>query len=181
MRGWGEMQFIGGLSGLLFRFIDRAIEIFAVIAGICLVAVMLLICWGVAQRYYFNAPVPWITEIIEYSLIYITFLSAPWILRDEGHVRIDLVLSLVGTRVREGMELIGEWVSIALCLALIVCGMESVMLHVQRNIIETNVLDIHKAWLLTPIPLSGFLMAMQLLKPFCLQDVEDNRRALQVS
>jgi TRAP-type C4-dicarboxylate transport system permease small subunit len=50
------------------------------------------ICYDVFMRYLFNRPTTWATDFSEYTLLYITFLAAGWLLREDGHARMTLVL-----------------------------------------------------------------------------------------
>jgi len=47
----------------------------------------------VIWRYFLNRPLKGVTELAGYSLLYITFLGAAWLLKKEGHVKMDIVLN----------------------------------------------------------------------------------------
>jgi TRAP-type C4-dicarboxylate transport system permease small subunit len=42
---------------------------------------------GIATRYFFNYPLPWVTEIAEYILLYIPFLVGAWVLKKDAMSR----------------------------------------------------------------------------------------------
>ena len=48
---------------------------FVVFAGILLGFAALSVATGIATRYFFDYPLPWVTEITEFSLLYLPFLS----------------------------------------------------------------------------------------------------------
>jgi TRAP-type C4-dicarboxylate transport system permease small subunit len=64
----------------------------AVIAGCILLFMMLLVCYDVLMRYLFRNPTGWAMEVCEYLLVYLTFLGSPWLLREKGHVNVDILL-----------------------------------------------------------------------------------------
>jgi C4-dicarboxylate transporter DctQ subunit len=79
---------------------DRIIEIMALLSALSLVVAILSSLGGLVARSFFNRPQAWTVEISEYSLLYMTFLGAVWLLREEGHVRMDLVLGYLSTQKR---------------------------------------------------------------------------------
>jgi C4-dicarboxylate transporter, DctQ subunit len=84
-----EREARGGLNRVLDTLIDAA----AFAAGVLLVAVMLFVTVSVLLRYVLNRPIGWSVEVSEYSLVCITFFLAAWVLKKEGHVRVDLVIA----------------------------------------------------------------------------------------
>ena len=60
------------------RRLVRIEDVFGGLAVAALVACGTLICVDVALRYALNRPIPGGNEIVEYALVYITFLGASW-------------------------------------------------------------------------------------------------------
>ncbi len=85
----------------LTAIFDRLIEILAIFTAALIVFLMLMICVEVSMRYLLNRPITGIIEIAEYCLLFITFLPAVWVLKKEGHVAIDIVLSMCKPRTRD--------------------------------------------------------------------------------
>src|SRR5512132_2830462 len=83
MRRWRE-----GLERRLVRCEDW----FGALATALLVATGILICADVALRYAFNRPIVGAAEIIEYALVYITFLGASWAVPRGAHIDIDVAV-----------------------------------------------------------------------------------------
>jgi len=79
---------------------DFILNTLAGIAGFLIVFATLSVGISVVMRYFFNSPVSWVTEICEYILLYITFLVAAWVLRKEGHVKMDLIIDQFKSRVK---------------------------------------------------------------------------------
>ncbi len=75
------------------RVFDRLNGVLAVMGATLLILVMLSVSYNVATRYFFRFSTPGMFEIWEYSLLYMTFLGAAWLLRREGHVSMDIVLN----------------------------------------------------------------------------------------
>ncbi|MGI9512232.1 MAG: TRAP transporter small permease [Anderseniella sp.] len=62
-------------------------------AGVALACLAVLITIDVTIRNLGVGNFPWLLEVSEYVLFGATFLAAPWVLRDNAHVRVDLLLT----------------------------------------------------------------------------------------
>lgn len=76
---------------LVLRAYDRVIVALAVLSGAALAFVFVSIIADVTTRSIGLQPPTWVVATTEYALLYITVLSAPWLLRQKGHVHIDIV------------------------------------------------------------------------------------------
>ncbi len=76
----GSLLFTNGLSAFLLFFM-----VFVMVAH-------------VIGRYFFTAPIPWAIEFSEYFLAIIVFMAAPMVLKEEGHVVIDVFTSRLKSR-----------------------------------------------------------------------------------
>ena len=76
-----------------------------VLAAVMVVADVLIVSIDVFLR---NIGKPWtgFFELSEYSILWIVFLGTTWILRNNGHIRLDLVVSRLSPAVRAIVELI---------------------------------------------------------------------------
>ena len=85
---------------LLRKFVpvfDRVVGLFASFSGILLLSAMIIVCVGIIARKV-GHPIGWVIEFCCYILVYITFLLAAWVLRQEAHVKIDIVFSRFSSR-----------------------------------------------------------------------------------
>jgi len=72
--------------------LDGLVNLLALLAGAMLCALVVLICTDVTARTLRLFPTPWTLDIAEYLLYGITFLGAPWVLREEGHIAIEIAV-----------------------------------------------------------------------------------------
>lgn len=91
-----------------------AVDALAVLAGALLCALVLLVCADVTSRTFHLVPMPWAPDFSEYALYGITFLGAPWVLREEGHIAIEIVVERLAPAARRtarrAVELLGALV-----------------------------------------------------------------------
>ena len=88
------------LGQTLERAWDSLVNGLAYFAGLLVVTVTLSVLYEIVARYVFNSPTIWAVDLTEYSLVYITFLGTPWVLRDHAHTRVELVVERLRPRVR---------------------------------------------------------------------------------
>jgi len=59
---------------------------------------MLSVCWDVVMRYAFNRPSLWVVDVAAFGQLFLCFLVAAWVLKLNGHVKIDLILNALSPR-----------------------------------------------------------------------------------
>lgn len=139
-----------GLNEIMF-FLGCAIFIFDVFA----------ICLEVILRYFFNAPLTWVVEITEISLVYITFLPAAWLLRKEGHVNMEMLLALFKPRTQDLVNVITSLLCAALCLLVLSFSITITWDIIQRKVAEATILLLPKWIEIIPVPIGFFLLTIQ--------------------
>ena len=146
--------------------IDRFVDGMAWIAGILLLFMIFSICCEVLMRYFFNKPLTWTVEITEYILLYITFLGAPWLLKEEGHVRVDVLLSRLRLHTQMILNIITSILGALICFTLFCFGVQSTLDHFIRKVPVIKALEVPKFILLAIIPFGCFFLAIQFLRQF---------------
>ncbi len=104
--------------GKLNSLLDSLIHAAAFLAGVILISIMLFVTVSVLLRYVLNRPIGWAVEVSEYSLVCITFFLAAWVLKKEGHVRVDLVVSYLSPAIQALLNTITSAISTVVCLIL---------------------------------------------------------------
>ncbi|MDG1207885.1 MAG: TRAP transporter small permease, partial [Paracoccaceae bacterium] len=100
----------------IYRGFERLTAFLAAIAAMLILLMSLWITYDVLSRYLFNASSPWAFDLSEYALVWITFLAAPWVLMQDRHVRIELLVDVLPPRVQRVL-------GIAVCIAaLLTCA-----------------------------------------------------------
>ncbi len=146
------------------------IEIFfAVVAAILLFIMIAAINYEVIGRQFFS-PGGWALEISEYIMIYLTFLLAPWVLRQDGHVRVDILVNRLGLRARFLLSVITTLAAAISCLVLFWFSLEVAVETYQRGVILRKVLQTPQYVLLAVIPLGSLFLFLrfvcQILREF---------------
>jgi len=61
------------------------------ISGGLLLFVIVIICLDLVLRNFFQTSIIWTSVTSGWAILFVVFLSAPWVLSQKGHVRVDLV------------------------------------------------------------------------------------------
>ncbi len=75
-------------------------------------------CLDVAARTFRLFATPWSLDLSEYALYAITFLGAPWVLRENGHIAIELVVERLPPRARAAARFASDALGTAVCAVL---------------------------------------------------------------
>lgn len=97
---------------------DALIDALALAAAALLCGLVVLILVDVGARYLRLFSIPWSFEATEYALYAITFLGAPWVLREEGHIAIELVVERLAAGPRRVVRRIADILGATVCMVL---------------------------------------------------------------
>ena len=143
---------------------DCAIVIMARLSDVILMFLMLSVCADVILRYFFNRPQAWIVEISEYLLLYITFLGAAWVLKNEGHVIIDILVARVSPTTRATFGIISSVIGTFVCLVVFWFGAAETLDIFKRGVAVPSVLEFPKGPLVAIIPFGSFFLMIQFIR-----------------
>jgi TRAP-type C4-dicarboxylate transport system permease small subunit len=76
--------------GVIF---DGILNATAFLAGILLIALMLLVTVAVGLRYFLHRPIGWSVEVSQYMMVCMGYIVIAWVLRRERHVKVDVLLN----------------------------------------------------------------------------------------
>jgi TRAP-type C4-dicarboxylate transport system permease small subunit len=132
-----------------------------------LFAMMLVICIDVLLRNVRIVPgmlgVPWANEVTEYALYLITMLTAPWLLRQGMHIRVDVLLRAIPRRLAWCCEWAVDVLALVCCVTIAWYGVQAVLSSHAIGGMVVKVISVPEWWLLAPLPASFALLAIEVL------------------
>ena len=146
------------------RWFDRGIVTLAWVAGGLMMFVSLAVCVDVVLRYFFNRPMLWVLETSEYVLLYIPFLAAAYVLREESHIRIDILLNRLGRRTQHRLNAVTSVLACGVLLVLAYYSAYVTLDFFHRGVPTIKSLKIPEYLVIAVIPLGFFLFALQFLR-----------------
>lgn len=100
--------------------LDALIDALAFAAAALMCALVVLVLLEVGARYLRLYSISWSFDATEYMLYGITFLGAPWVLREEGHIAIELFVERLANRPRRVMQRLADILGAAVCAVMTV-------------------------------------------------------------
>jgi len=143
---------------------DRTNDSLMFLAVLVLVFIMLSVTAEVVMRYFLGRPLIWVVDFSEYGLVWITFLGTAWVLRRDGHIRMDLIISQLKPRTQLLLNIVTSVVGAGICLALSWYSAEVTWDHFVRGVSPLMMVDIPKAPVMAIIPIGSILLFIQFLR-----------------
>ncbi|GAB5446329.1 TRAP transporter small permease [Gymnodinialimonas sp.] len=135
----------------------------AILGAALLFMIAVIICFEVIVRSLGYPSQLWVIEVSEYSLLFITFLGAPYLLEKNLHVVLDLVYDTLMGRPRVLLQIINATIGFALCAVLTVVGISVVIEQFELGVRQVTVMRPQSWWITAALPLGMGLMAVQFL------------------
>ncbi len=150
----------------LGRVLDHIERWMAGTAILLLVLITLSVCLEIVMRYFFNRPQVWVVELTEYALLYITFLGAAWVLKTDGHVQVNLLVSRLGERWQRRFKIFSSLVGLLVSLTLTVFGAIVTWDHYLRGVYKPTLLEFPSWLVLISIPLGSLFLTTRFFVRF---------------
>ena len=109
----------------------------------------------------------WIIEITDYCLLWITFLGTAWVLKVDGHVKMDMLLNRLTPGTQDIVNMITSAVGAIACLILAFFSVKVTWQHFQTHHLFTRYLDVPSYPILAIIPIGSLLLFFQFVRRTC--------------
>lgn len=145
----------------LIRLYDGVLYGMALIAAGTLVWLMVSVVVSVAMRNLGMQPFAWLFTSAEYGLLYMTMLGAPWLVREKGHVHIELVTAALPSALRRIVSRAVAAGCVAVSLILAWYGLDLFLTNIERNDFDVRAYFFPR-WMLTiTFPIAFTFMAIE--------------------
>jgi TRAP-type C4-dicarboxylate transport system permease small subunit len=131
---------------------DALIDLLALAAAALLCALVVLVVLDVAARYLRLFSLPWAFDATEYMLYAMTFLGAPWVLREESHIAIELVVERLPAATRRAVRRIADLVGATVCLVIVIFACRVAWRSFQSGVLVQKTLVFPEWWVYAGIP-----------------------------
>lgn len=135
----------------------------AMVATVLIWIACIIVCVEIVARYFLNRPQAWVLETTEYFLLWLTFLGATWVLKKEGHVKIDIVIKYLNPKYQALVNAITSLIAATICFVVFWYGLQVSWDYYQRGVIIPKTLQPLKSPILIIIPVGSFLLSIQFL------------------
>ena len=146
------------------NFFDKINQYLAYLACTMLVLIILAICTEIVMRSFSPITNPWLIDLSEITLLYSTFLAAAWVLGNDKHVSLDLIIDALSPRITKYMHFGLSIVASAACFTICWFGILTVIDQFQNDIRETTIMAPLTFWITAVVPFGLFLLGFQFIR-----------------
>ena len=132
--------------------------------GVLIFSIILMVSLDILSRNILNLPIQYVDEFSGYSIIYICFLSAPWVLRREGHISVTVVVEQLNPRNRRVHTIIVSILLAMMCLILTYFGSGATLDAYKRGFCVNIGIFVPLFPLMVVIPIGYFLLFIQFVR-----------------
>ena len=143
---------------------DWIIDILAYSSGVLVLFMMLLIGADVLLRKFAGFNFQWSTEFTENAVSYVTFAAAAWLLKQDRHVNVDLLVTHLNPRTQNILKAATSSIGAAVCLFMAYRSFYSVVDLGRRNMTTVTVLQLPLAPLVAIIAVGLLLLSIQFMR-----------------
>jgi len=147
----------------LSRWYGHVLEAMMLLAGLLLLVMTFMIGADVVLRNIGAGGVAVSNELSEDILYLITLLTAPWLLRQGRHIRVDIVLRVLPPRVAWALEWLGDAIGIVCCLYFVWYGAGVTAASYLNGSLSIKTLVTPEWWILAPLPIAFALLAVEFI------------------
>lgn len=144
-----------------FRLVNCLSQISGYLAALSILAATLIIVEQVAVRYLFKIPTIWQVETAVYLLIAATFLGAPYGLKENAHINIDLFIVRFSAGARRKLDIVTSVVAMLFCFFLAYRGAVMWWEAFEGNWRSSSLFSVPLVYPYALIPVGMFLTGLQ--------------------
>lgn len=144
--------------------VDFITNLAAVLAGVLLAGMVLMITTAVLMRYYFGLSVGWSTELAEYFIYLVVVLGAPWVLKNDGHVVVDVLVCNLKPATRRRLRIFVNLLGAAIGVAFFYYSFLATVENFVKGTETIRIMPIPRYLPLMFLPIMSILFVFQFLR-----------------
>jgi TRAP-type transport system small permease protein len=142
---------------------ERVLDSLMLVACLLLLGMAVMIGTDVVSRNVGAGGVAVSNELSEDLLYLMTLLAAPWLLRQGQHIRVDIILRVLPTRVAWMLEWVGDIVGLLCCFYFVWYGTLITVASYSAGSIIIKTLITPEWWTLAPLPVGFVLLGIEFI------------------
>ena len=151
-------------SHTLIKALERIEDFMAYSAGVLIAFMVLSVCYEIVLRYFFSRPTLWVVGAVEYILFCATFLGTGWVLRKDGHIRVDVGMSFFSERGQVLLNILTSGICLISSATMAWYGVKTTHNLLVRNVMTAQDPEIPKFILILFIPLGFFFLMIESIR-----------------
>ena len=143
---------------------DAALRFCFWVAGILLTFATVGTCVDAILRYLLNKPIPWMLELTEYIMLYIPFLGAALVLKEDAHIKVDVLITRFNEKNRFRLGAVTSLIGGTVMAIYTWFGAEVTLDFFQRGVPSLEYLKLPTYIILMIIPIGSFFFTIQFFR-----------------
>lgn len=164
------------MKNLLLRINDRIYMSCIWVAGLSVLAIALIIPWGVFARYILGTGSSWPEPVAILMMLVFTFIGAAASYRAGAHMAVAMVTDRMSPKMRNTMSIVSQLLMATICLFMTIWGTKLCMSTWNQFMSALPTLRVGVTYM--PIPIGGLLTLVFVLEKLLLGD-QSNRRVVR--
>lgn len=146
------------------KLLDESMNFMAVLGRLVIILMTFLIIADLIALNFFNYSIAWILEVSEYLIVFLTFLGVAWLLKEDGHIKLDLLLNRLSQRNRLIAEIVNSCIGLCISLIITIYGFRTAWGLYERGIKTETILEIPRSLLIVIIPIGFTFVILQCVR-----------------
>ena len=159
------------------RWYDRLIMALAVAASAIVAVMCFMVLFDVTMRSLGVALPAFAITVVEYSLLYLAMCAAPWLVRERGHVYIDLLVQALPAAARTPLERIIYFFAILACMIVAATATYLTWIAINSDRMDVRGIDVPLWVSQIPLPFGFTLVACEFLRLWLIRESYFDRGA----
>lgn len=143
------------------RLYERVLALCGLLAGLAFAVIALATAWDVFARTVLGTSVRGLVDVVEYALFVTTFVAAPWVLHQGGHVQVDFAVGALAPARRRRVQRLGDLIGLLASLVLLVYSMRVTIAAWQQGNLVLKAIVFPEWWVFAVMPPSMLLLAFE--------------------
>jgi C4-dicarboxylate transporter DctQ subunit len=143
---------------------DKIIEFMAALAALIMVFITFAVCRDVVMRYFFARPSIWVVQTCEYALLWMVFLATTWLLREGGHVSVDILFARLKGKPKFILSIIMYSIGGLACLLLTIFATQYTYESIVEHITDVRAVTVPMYSVFIIIPIGSAFLVIQFFR-----------------
>lgn len=146
------------------KVFERVISALADVSALIIAFIVLAITGEVIMRHVFVRPLSWTVEVTEYLQLYIAFFAAAAVLKEGGHITLDLLSRGPQVGAKRFLRPIGNLLGVVATITMFFFSSITFCQAITAGTTVFKTLDVPRWLILLPLPVGFFLLAAGFLR-----------------
>ncbi len=145
---------------------DKFVGTLAIIAGSFIFFQILVECYEVVARYFLKRPPIWGVEFCEYTLFLLAFLGTTWVLKNNAHINVTILIERLKPRRKTYCHLFASLMGILISFIIFFFALKTTWENYLTGVKVVKTLSIQKWPFLSFIALGYLLLLIEFIRQF---------------